>query len=194
MNPATHFLAGWLVANVGELERKDRTLIAVAGVIPDADGLGIVAEILTRDSAKPLLWWSDYHHIFGHNLTFAVVYCGIAFALATRRWMTSLLAFVAFHTHILGDLVGARGPGGDQWPSIYLYPFSDAIQLQWSGQWELNAWPNFLITGIFLVATFWLAWKRGYSPVGIFSTRGDEAFVATLRTRFPLANSDRSED
>ena len=190
MNPATHFLVGWAVANGGKLERKDRALVAVAGVIPDADGFGMVTDAVTKNWEEPLEWWGAYHHILGHNLTFAVVYCAAAFGLATRRWVTALLAFVAFHLHILGDLIGGRGPDGDQWPMYYLWPFTKSVELVWSGQWELNAWPNFAVTGVLLVITFYLAWKRGYSPVGIVSVRADEAFVATLRARVPLKDEE----
>jgi len=41
MNPATHFLTGWAVANcVPSLDRKERAMITLACVIPDVDGLG----------------------------------------------------------------------------------------------------------------------------------------------------------
>ena len=43
MNPATHFLAGWLIVNGDYLERGDRTLVTLAAVTPDADGLGILS-------------------------------------------------------------------------------------------------------------------------------------------------------
>ena len=35
MSPATHFLVGWMVANTGGLNRRERTAVSVAGVIPD---------------------------------------------------------------------------------------------------------------------------------------------------------------
>lgn len=186
MNPITHFLAGWMVSNADSLSKRDRMLVAVAGVIPDADGVGIVAEILTRHSSRPLNWWSDYHHVLGHNLGFALVTMAVTFCVATRRWMTALLAGLSFHLHLLGDLVGARGPDGHQWPIPYLLPFSRQWQWVWHGQWALNAWPNFLITSVLLAATFYLAWKRGFSPLEIFSTKADRTFVAALRQRFPI--------
>jgi hypothetical protein len=55
------------------------------------------------------------------------------------------------------------------------------------GQWALNAWPNIAITIALLAVVFVLAWKRGYSPVELFSRRADEKFVATLRRRFSRA-------
>ena len=79
-----------------------------------------------------------------------------------------------------------RHPDGDQWPISYLIPFSNALQLSWSGQWELNAWPNFAQTIALLGLTFHLAYRRGFSPLEIVSERADTAFVATLRQRFGI--------
>jgi inner membrane protein len=64
-------------------------------------------------------------------------------------------------------------------------PFSRACELTWHGQWALNAWPNFAITIGLLVVTFYLAWKRGFSPLEMVSIKLDTAFVASLRARFP---------
>lgn len=185
MNPVTHFLVGWTVANTTELTRRERAAVALAGVIPDLDGLGAIPEVLTRNSAHPITWFSEYHHIL-HNLTFAVGVAAISFLVATRRWKTAALAFLAFHLHLLSDLVGARGPDGHQWPIPYLLPFSRAWQWTWEGQWALNAWPNFAITFVLLAVTIYLAWKRGFSPLEIISSSADKAFVRTLRARFPL--------
>ena len=184
MSPVTHFLFGWMVANTTEFDRRERAMVAIAGVIPDADGLGVIPEILTRGSAHPLPWFTLYHHTL-HNLTFAVFVTLVSFALAKRRWKTAALVLLSFHLHLLCDVVGARGPDGYQWPIPYLLPWSRAWDLTWSGQWALNAWPNFVISGALLAATFYLAWRRGFSPLEIVSLKLDRAFVATLRARFP---------
>jgi hypothetical protein len=89
--------------------------------------------------------------------------------------------------HLLGDLVGARGPDGDQWPIPYLLPFSNHLQLIWAGQWALNAWQNMTLTAALLLLTWVLAWKRGFSPLEMFSTKADRAFVGALRRRFPIS-------
>ena len=70
MHAATHFLAGWTVAGLSGLEKRDRAIVTIAGIAPDFDGAGIVVELATRNSDTPLLWWSEYHHILGHNFTF----------------------------------------------------------------------------------------------------------------------------
>lgn len=94
--------------------------------------------------------------------------------------------FISFHLHLLGDLIGARGPDGEQWPIPYLSPFSTAWHWTWSGQWALNAWPNMAITASVIAFALWSAWKRGFSPLEMISARADRAFVAALRNRFPL--------
>ena len=186
MNPVTHYLTGWLIANTTEgLIRRDRALVTLAGVAPDLDGLGIVAEKLTLGSDRPLYWWSSYHHTLGHNLGFGLLVVLAYLLLATRRRLAALLAVASFHAHLLGDILGARGPDGEQWPIPYLLPFSRAWDLSWDGQWALNAWPNFALTLAALALTFFLAWKRGYSPLEMVSTSADKAFVDTLRRRFP---------
>ncbi|MBD3306245.1 metal-dependent hydrolase [candidate division KSB3 bacterium] len=184
MNPITHFLISWDVANIFPSNRRDRAIITLAGILPDVDAFGAIPELLTRHSAHPLFWWTEYHHILGHNLVFGGVLALGSFALAAKRWKTALLALLTFHVHVLGDVIGGRGPDGYQWPIPYLYPFSDAWQLVWEGQWELNAWPNFVMTGIALALMFWLAWKQGFSPLEMISAPADRAFVKTLRHRF----------
>ncbi|HEX8616301.1 MAG TPA: metal-dependent hydrolase [Thermoanaerobaculia bacterium] len=186
MNPLTHALSGWLLAEtVPELGRREKRIVVVAALAPDVDGVGLVAELLTRDSANPLLWWSEYHHLVAHNLAFAVLTALCAAAVArVSRTTTAALAFVAVHLHLLGDVAGSRGPDDYQWPIGYLYPFTTSVQWTWSGQWYLDAWPNIVLTAIFIAATSALAWRRGYSIVSLFSRAADEKFVGVLRARF----------
>jgi inner membrane protein len=227
MSPVTHFFAGWLLASVSPagrpimLTRREKALVVAAAVAPEIDGLGIIPELLTRNTSHPLLWFSEYHHSL-HTLAFALVCTLAAYiitgpmartgplaragcvsdftfgpairkpeastqASSTRRshshpGLTAFLVFVSFHLHLLCDLIGARGPDGDQWPIPYLKPFSNAIQFTWHGQWALNAWQNFVITGFLLVATFWIAVKYGNSPVELVSERGNKELVRTLKT------------
>ncbi len=190
MSPITHLLASWTVANIPRLESRDRAIITLAGISPDIDGLGIVAELATRNTEQPLLWWSKYHHVIGHNLAFGLAIFIIAAVIAKRRLLTAGLAFFVFHLHLFCDLIGARGPDGDQWPIPYLYPYLKDLELIWSGQWALNAWPNFVITIILLTITIYLAWRRGLSPLEIISRRVDGAVVRTFRNRFGTPRQD----
>jgi hypothetical protein len=225
MSPVTHFFAGWLLASVSPtgkpttLTRREKALVVAAAVAPDIDGIGIIPELLTRNTSHPLLWFSQYHHTL-HTLAFSL-FCTLAAyliagplatpgSLASARLssdfafgpaicgpqpqsrrspshpgLTALLVFISFNLHLLCDLIGARGPDGDQWPIPYLRPFSNSVQLTWHGQWALNAWQNFLITGLLLLATFWLAWKYASSPLELVSQPANRALTQTLRQRFP---------
>jgi hypothetical protein len=184
MNPISHLLTGWVVANTADLTVRDRALVTLAGVVPDIDGLGVVAEILTEHTTSPLLWYSKYHHVLGHNLGFGMLLTAAVILLGIRRWMTAFLALVVFHLHLFGDLVGSRGPDDYQWPIPYLSPFSDRWKLIWTGQWGLNAWPNVLITTLLLAAAIYIAWKKGCTPLEMVSKRTDAAFVSILRRKY----------
>ena len=184
MNPVTHFLAGWLVANVDGLERRDRALVTFASVIPDADGLGILTGIAFQDKSAALELYNQYHHVFAHNVFFGFLLVIAGYALSKKKYLTAFLVLVSFHLHLLGDILSGRGPDGEIWTISYLFPVLREIQFSWPGQWELNAWPNFVITVAALLLMFYLAWKRGFSPVSIFSMKADRAFVAALRSRF----------
>lgn len=140
MNPVTHLLASWTIAESSNLERKDRTLVTLAGIVPDIDGLGAVAEIATDKTDSPLYWWSDYHHVLCHNIGFCLLFLLVAGVLAVKRRTVLMLSALAFHLHLLCDLVGDRGPDGCQWPIPYLLLFSDRWQLTWDSQWAMNVW------------------------------------------------------
>jgi inner membrane protein len=186
MSPVTHFLAGWVVAGATSLSRRDKALVVAAAVVPDVDGLGAIPELLTRNSSHPLLWFSQYHHSL-HTLAFALLVTLAALLASQQRWKTALLVFLSFHLHLLGDLIGARGPEGYGWPIPYLRPFSGALELSWRGQWALNAWQNFAITGVLLATTLWMAWRYASSPVELISPKANVGFVAALRSRIPPA-------
>lgn len=187
MSPVTHFLTGWVLANTTGFRRRERGAVALACVAPDVDGLGVLPEVLTRHAARPLNWFSDYHHLL-HNLPFALLVALAAFAVATRRWKTCLFALLAFHLHLLEDVLGSRGPANDYWSVPYLVPFS-RWSWTWQGQWPLNSWQNVTLSVLLLTVTFWLAWKRGDSPLEMVSSTANAAFVDALRQRFPLQAS-----
>ena len=184
MNPITHLLVSWTLGAACARERRDRTLVTLAGVAPDLDGFGLAVDLLTATSASPTDLWGQYHHVLGHNLGFGLAVATAAFALGQHRIRAAGLAFAAVHLHLLGDLAGGRGPDGDAWPFSYLAPFSDAWVWQWSGQWELDAWPNIALTVLLLAVVFRAAWLHGISPLELVSGRGHAAFVAALRHRF----------
>jgi len=175
---------GWVVANSVPLNRRERAAVTLSAIIPDIDSVGIIAEKITQGWEHPLLWWSEYHHVLSHNLGFGLFVAVVVFFVAQKKWLAVGLAFLNFHLHLVGDIIGARGPDGYQWPIPYLLPFSNKWEIAWQGQWAINAWPNFVVTGVAILITFVLARQRGYSPLEMLSISADRAFVKTLRDRF----------
>ncbi len=194
MNVLSHALLGWSAATVPpSLSRADRAWIVAASVASDLDGIGLFAELVTRDSDRPLFWWSEYHHVLGHNLLFALVLGALAW-LFTRKAAVSLLAVAMVHLHVACDLIGSRGPDGYQWPIPYFWPLSDTPAFTVPWQWQLNAWPNVVIGIALLAYTFWFAWRTGKSPLELVSLRANSAFVLTLRSRFPSPTNRHIDD
>lgn len=169
MNPIIHGEIGWLLAQPLE-KKRDRLVVTLAALVPDLDGLGIV---VSEDV------YADWHHRLGHGLLAGLAVPVVALAV-TRSPKAALLAFVAFHSHIVGDLVGS-GPG---WPLWYLWPFSDVEWLP-SWQWDLASWQNSVIGLAITLACLSCALWVSRTPVELFSRRADAQVVATVRARFP---------
>jgi inner membrane protein len=190
MNPITHALASWvLLANAPrESTRRERVIITMGGLIPDVDGIGAVPDILTRwFTDDPTGYFQDYHHDL-HTAWFAALTTLGAAALAqggaARRALTAALFCVAFHLHLVCDVVGSRGPDGSIWDIPYWRPFTEAYHWEWSGQWRLDGWQNVTTTIALLLITAVLAVRRGRTILEVGSTRADQAVVESLRTRF----------
>jgi len=183
MNPITHFMVTWVVFERQVAETRDKALVCLAGVAPDVDGLGIVADFTTRQLGLPETnLYQEYHRVLGHGLLGAVVISGVAAACASRKALVGLLAFLAVHLHFLCDIVGSRGSTvADNWPIYYFAPFSLEHRLSVSWQWPLVGWQNLLVSALFMGLILWRATITGYSPVIIVSRPADAAFVEVLR-------------
>lgn len=182
MNIITHALAGWCIGRQISNKPSDALFMLVASVIPDADALGVVADLYSGGEA---VWFSEFHHKFAHNIFFCLIMLPFVWFLAKKSKKIVLWFLLVFHFHLFCDIIGAMGPDGHQWPVYYLYPYSmDGIT--WSGQWEINAWPNMVFT-VFLIFVFlWQIAKTGFSPLGFVSHEADNVLVETLRKRFGL--------
>jgi len=174
MTPGAHLLISWLSTVEILKNRRERTLVALAGVAPDADGLGIIIDKVSGSTD----YYFRFHHYLGHSMVFAFVFATIASLLAKSQKLTVwLLSFTLVHVHILCDVIGSRGPDGFQWPIYYLYPFKPEFALTWSHQWELNAWPNIVIMVFLLAASLYYAAKNKITFLEVFSPRlNNEAF------------------
>lgn len=184
MSPVTHLLISWSLASCFKISKKDRALVTIAGVIPDIDGIGLGYDLLSKTSGQPLQLWSTFHHTLCHNIGFGLLLTAATCLAASRRLVASGLVLLSFHLHLLCDLIGSRGPDGYQWPIPYLLPFTDTWQLVWTGQWQLNAWPNFAITGTTICFIFYQTYRYGISPLEIFSSRANRVFSDAIQRRF----------
>ncbi|MDH4265583.1 MAG: metal-dependent hydrolase [Deltaproteobacteria bacterium] len=188
MNPITHFLASWSLADALRLRARDRALATWCGVLPDADGLGVLLDGANRLLGRAGSWYyGDYHHAVLHGVFAAVVIPVVMSFFAAQRLRMFAVGVLAVHFHFLCDVVGSRGAGADDfWPLSYLAPFSQRLTIQWSGQWSLNAWPNIVFTLLFIAFAFFRAIRAGYSPIGVFGAGADRVFVETVRNRWRL--------
>jgi len=75
-------------------------------------------------------------------------------------------------------------------PITPLLPYAKQLQLTWSGQWALNAWPNMVITAALIGIAVMLARLRGFSPLEMLSAKADAAFVRALWNRFPVRTAN----
>lgn len=186
MNPLTHLFASWTLADAAGLDRRERVLVTLAGILPDADGFGIVV-----DFAAPLFGRDDpalyfrWHHVLLHGLAGALLIPALLALAAKRRLRALLWGIAAVHLHLLCDVVGSRGPTADDiWPIPYLAPLSEAWTIAWSGQWALDAAPNVVLTIALIAWALRRAVTAGRSPAELGGAKVDQAVVGALRARF----------
>lgn len=183
MSPITHFLAGWVILERTQATPRDKALVALAGIAPDLDGLGIVVDFATRVFGWPETnYYQEFHRMYGHGLPAVLVISVVAALLGAQPLRVALGTFAAVHLHFLCDLVGSRGNGPDDiWGIYYLAPVSLQPHFAWAGQWPLVGWQNMAITAVLLGIVFWRATNTGYTPLLVVSPRADAELVGTLR-------------
>jgi hypothetical protein len=184
MSPLTHLLASWIIAAKTTDNPRDCRLVTLAGILPDADGLGLVVDMVNNQlrHTDTYFYYPEYHHWLMHGAFGAVLTAGFLAGFARRRWRVALLALVVCHLHLLCDLVGSRGPSPeDLWPIFYLGPFSRHGMWLWHGQWALDGWQNRIIGVVLLVWALWLAAGRDDTFVGVFNRRADKTFSGVLQ-------------
>jgi inner membrane protein len=186
MNPVTHILLSWDAASLLPLDRRERVAVVLVGVLPDVDAAGWFVRLVTAGEG-PAGFFLAFHHVAGHNLFFGSATAAAAAFFGRRRPVrpARLLACAAlgiglFHLHLLCDLLGSRGPDGYDWPISYLWPATSLVELHWSGQWALNAWPNLAITLAALALAFGVAVRKGVSPAEFLSDRWNRDVVRAL--------------
>ena len=183
MSPATHLLGSWLIAAKTTDNARDCRLVTLAGILPDADGLGLIADIVSGLSgSRQTHLYAHYHHYLLHGALGGILIAVLLACFARQRWRVLLLALLVFHLHLLCDFVGSRGPAPeDLWPVFYLGPFDKDPMWVWKGQLRLDGWFNRGLSVALFVWALWLPLRLGHSVVGVFNRRADQAFVRILR-------------
>src|ERR1017187_2182191 len=183
MSPATHLFMSWIIAAKTTNNPRDCRLVRLAGILPDADGIGLLVDAANHAlGRKETFLYSDYHHWLLHGALGGILIAALLACFARQRWRVALLALIVFHLHLLCDLAGSRGPSpGDLWPVFYFGPFSKHPMWLWHGQWRLDGWANRIISVALFLWALWLSSKRDDSFVGVFNRRVDKIFVGVLR-------------
>jgi len=160
-------------------------LWTLAGILPDVDGLG------GRLGCSRLNDFRQGEHISllpavsplrAARLAWSDVATVVLVSFARQRWRVALLCMLAFHLHLFCDLLGSRGPTvGDLWPIAYSEPIFRNPVFFWKGQWRLDGWQNRVVCLTLFATEFFLAARRGYSCVQVFSQRADAVFVSVLQ-------------
>ena len=192
MSPVTHFLLSWLVADHfvrkdSPRSERDIALITAAGVLPDADGVGLFIDIanLSLGCNEAFSYYHAYHHWYAHGIFASLCIASLMAAVAVDKRRVFLVSLLTFHLHLVCDLLGSRGPDpGDVWTVFYLGPFSRKMNWFWNGQWRLDGWQNVTLSMLALGWVFWRAWRWGRSPLSLLSPGVHGGFVDTLRRRF----------
>lgn len=173
MHIPTHLMLSWVVGH-RLAQRRDRRLVAWAGVTSDLDGLTILAGI---DA------YGRWHHVLTHGLL-----AGGAISLLCSYWARDRvrvlwLSLSVFHLHLLCDFLGS----GLDWPIQYFWPIGTTFYHTPYG-WELDAWQNWIVAITLLLVCGRIAIRSGHSVAEILlPAAGDQAVVAALRQRFAPA-------
>ena len=183
MSPLTHLLISWTVAAKTTDNLRDTRLVALAGILPDADGFGLVIDMIRDPSLqRGAYYYQEYHHWLAHGLAGGIVMALLLACFAQKHGRVFLLALLTFHLHLICDFIGSRGPTpGDLWPIYYFGPFTRSPVWMWTHQWRLDGWQNRVIAISFFMGTLWMGARLGHSVVGVFNRRADAVFVAVIR-------------
>lgn len=170
MSPVVHAELAWLCAQ-GLPTRRERALVALAGVLPDLDGAGLL--LYPWDSGAA---YGQWHHLVGHTV-FAALGTALLCGGLARSLRVAALAFAVFHLHLLCDLLGS----GAGWPIAYLWPLSDRWVQTFRFGWELFSWQNFVIGLCATLVCFWTARPLRRTFLEVFSARLDAAAVGLVQ-------------
>ena len=170
MHLPSHLAISWLIG--ARLDsRRDRVLVAWAGVAPDLDALAA-------------LWGEEaygrWHHVLSHGIVAALLCAGLISFFSHRKLPVFFLALCSFHMHLVCDLLGS----GTVWPIVYGFPISSYEFFTPYG-WPLASWQNVSITFICFLMIGRIAISKGATFAECFLPLSwDKKIVEALRNRF----------
>ena len=172
----THILSGWGVANLLPIGKRERLFCMIAATIPDLDGAGYIA--------GPH-FYERYHHVLGHNFTFAVISTAVLTALSTGAWwwqraIAWVAYFALFHLHLLMDYYGS-GPG---WGISYWWPWRHGPGYWWINPhgWEFFSWQNLTAFWALFAWTMGIGYVCGRTPLELIAPRLDGMLIRFGKT------------
>jgi hypothetical protein len=182
MHLPEHLFLSYLLPWRARLERRDRIIVALAGLGPDVD-----APILLLMGRQA---FEDLHHRYTHHLLGAALAAGAGLAFGRRRGAAAAFAAGAWLLHLLCDMVGAgeRFPDGTfAYPLPLLWPFSNRPFDPFPFSWPLASWQNALVMAFALALMVRMALVEGRTVVELLSPRADRVVVEALRRRLRKA-------
>ena len=164
MSPVAHLQFGWWFAHWGNFSRRERAVIALAGLAPDADGVFVFGgqDVYYR-----------FHHIQFHNVGAALAVLLLAGVFFWRRPRVWLLIGFAFAAHLVEDYITVG------WNQHLWLPFSSSpVNLA-------DHLPNWLVQGVFqavtmvfiLAVTVYIYRRHGRTPIEILSPALDRLLL-----------------
>ncbi|MBL9175919.1 MAG: hypothetical protein JNL10_20415 [Verrucomicrobiales bacterium] len=185
MSPIAHLIGSWLLGAATMNQRRDRCLVTFAGVLPDADGLGILV-----DAAQSMATGQDFipvnyerfHHLWLHGGPGALAISAALACFSAHRFRVLLGGWVAVHLHLFCDWIGSRGPAiDDLWAIAYGEPLFRHPVWAWTGQWQLNGWENSCVFISLLALALGFTRVHGISFMEVFGSRADAAFSRAIQ-------------
>ena len=180
MHLTEHLFLSWLLPWRALPERRDRILVALAGIAPDID-----APILFVMGGKQA--FIEYHHRYTHHFAGAALAAGAGLAFGKSRWKAAGFATLAWCGHLLLDLVGAgelNEDGTCAYPLPLLWPFSARPFDTFPFAWPLASWQNAVVMVFAMALMVVTALRANRTVVEVVSLRADGAVVGVLRKWF----------
>jgi hypothetical protein len=164
-----HAGVGWLLAEAGGGDRRFRSWVLLASILPDIDAVTYLL--------GPTMYLK-YHHMLSHNLLFSLIVSGLsAYFCREYRWKAFLFTQLAFYSHYFGDYFFTR------FKLYFFFPFSN-VSFEFSKAFYLGHPINWVLmfTGILLLAMLAVKFKR--TPVEVFSVNLDRRVIHSFASLF----------